>query len=245
MEKPPYGAEQSHNLSSPEISILNMITYIACGGEASALLKLAGEVREVALALNSQNQLCYRDGNDLKLWPSHIALRLTVHSELVWKNYHTSQRAADQPSVERVRVNKLRLPGLAYRFNLMVEGLAELRRAEPSGKAPLFGPHLELVNEITVDFTLSRINGSAEVLASIYFNTIEQSINDCLIDLTKQGKRAGRIIAEGRVIKKPNVTRKLEERLNKRDYAFEIITEGLTFARYRGWRKSPHPVSSL
>ncbi len=230
MKKLPYSPEQSHESFAPEVSILNMVTYLEHGGKAVALLVLAGEVREVALALNNQNQLCYRDGNNLKLWPLHIAPRLTEAAERAWTESDIHRRFIEAPADSLTS----RWPQLAA----AVGGTREKLR-------PLFGPHLELVNEITVDFTLSRINGSAEVLASIYFNAIEQSINDCLIDLAEQGKRAGRIIAEGRVMKRPNVTRKLEERLNKRDYAFEIITEGLTFARYRVWRKSPHPVSSL
>jgi hypothetical protein len=196
------------------------------------------------LCLNSFRQLCYRDGNNVKLLEKSEDFELVEEDDPILPPTDTSagvrlsridplddRNYSERPSSQPVSIPPTSMDILSWinNFNRMVDGLAS--RKEPTPPEPEKEP--EVLIELRTNF---RVPVPAEYdlndLATKYVVAITQSIVDLKVKiLPKANYQVKRLITSGLVKMVPGLMPLVERALKEAGYEIELLPPNGAYAR--------------
>ncbi len=199
------------------------------------------------LCLNSHRQLCYRDGNNVRLLPTNSAdFELVEDEQALLPDFDPTVRlSVDSPLTSVEHSDSCRAPvslpptsmdilNIVTSFNRMVDGLAARREPDappPPKKVP------EVLEKLQTNYRV-LVPSDYEIndLAAKYVVAITQSIIDLKLKvLPKANVQVGKLLTTGLVKNLPGLLPLIEEALQASGYEFEEAPPNGSYLRLTVW----------
>lgn len=219
----------------PSTNILEVKSYLAMDKGNTLMAQIAGSDKLLMLVLNSSGQLCYREGNNIKLVPGDGRdLILLPESEQELRS--AAGRMEEKTEIE-TSIDDAELRRMAAAINTIIEGT--VRERQPRGSLMIRNDSEKRVIPVArTEFKLNQPpQGNTSVKGRAYYRAALDSIENYERLLANQNVIAKRIVTMGNIIPYGDTKKQFEMRLvsNGRLY-FEELASGQTFVKYRVWR---------
>jgi|GEM_PF-5925175 len=222
-----------HRESEPKNSVLNLaavIDYLSSTGDI-CLQAVDASGKSFTLVLNSNGQLCYREGKTIRLLSNLSILSLVLteeSSQLLEKN-----RQADKNETTRVNYGDADTLRLARSYNAIMRGLAGIVDEKIAIRQKL---EIQALPKADTIFSLDNPKQyqHGEQLARAYFEAVMKSINERWTSLMEQGFDAKKIFTEGSIIPYGATRDEFEKKIKAYNgMRYYILDSSQSFVKYR------------
>lgn len=203
--------------------------------KGSTLMAQLGD-RQLTLVLNSSGQLCYKEGNNIKLLPGDgKGLILLPESETLIEASAELQSVQEtvalrpDPNLERMR----------WAINTIIDGTVRENRPRGWGELALRSTtEKKIIPVAKTEFKVTpEPAGSTGVKGRAYYRAALESIEDYKALMDSKNVMARRIVTTGNIIPRGDTKRQFEMRIKSNgNLRYQVLGSAQAFVKYEVWR---------